>query len=354
MTERAWRWTGVDTRLSGSKPRGRTGHTLTPVPQLNALFLFGGYGDVGALADLWQFQPRETGQSSWKSSTQGVWTELSLSVISPLPRVGHSAICLGSDFYIFGGLVAYSYNVKAASILATADVLDDQKESLPESFNRATQNSDARFHLCFAQRRSTDCSFFDVDDPRYLSDVWHYDAIRHDWRSIVVGTKSELKGLYPVVFEHPQLGVAKPMKPNRPVRAPLYLSDGSDHDDDNGTSTSAPCEWPREEPPRSRLGKEVPHGSEIPLSPRFPAASYNDVRAEFPMSLEEEEGDAPSGRWMHQAVVFDHKMFVFGGRGNPHNQPLKDLWFFCLKQHRWHRIDINGLPSNLTEHLWFV
>ena len=84
------RWT--QPIITGTAPSAREGMTMTYVTNQNAVYIFGGYGNNGALNDLWVL---DLSSLSWKST----------STYGPIPsgREGHFAILDGTDLIVSGG-----------------------------------------------------------------------------------------------------------------------------------------------------------------------------------------------------------------------------------------------------------
>ncbi|KAH0479846.1 MAG: hypothetical protein KVP17_004671 [Porospora cf. gigantea B] len=77
-------------------PRGRALHALVGIPAQHKLVLFGGFCSDGVLGDTWIFDTR-TRQWSERAVSDSQW------IRSPSPRMGHTAVVVDSNVYLFSG-----------------------------------------------------------------------------------------------------------------------------------------------------------------------------------------------------------------------------------------------------------
>ncbi len=90
-----WLWDGGWRELApATRPQGRVHHAAAVVG--NTMYVFFGQGAGGALLDdVWAFD-----------ATARTWRQAASPAVRPQPRYGHSAVAIGSDIFIFGGVTA--------------------------------------------------------------------------------------------------------------------------------------------------------------------------------------------------------------------------------------------------------
>ena len=71
--------------------------------------------------------------------------------------------------------------------------------------------------------------------------------------------------------------------------------------------------------------------------------AYNFSRSEWEILTPDKESPIPQSRAGHSAIVYDGKMYIFGGKDED-NEKLKDLWCFEFETRMWKQ-----LPSDDEE-----
>lgn len=96
-------WTQLTATGAAGMPMGRSGHTFTVYS--DDVVLFGGRAGDGVtlLNDAWEFTPGNAGAPATAGSLgSAAWTPLA-STGAPPPRYGHAAAIIADELYIFGG-----------------------------------------------------------------------------------------------------------------------------------------------------------------------------------------------------------------------------------------------------------
>jgi len=70
------------------------------------------------------------------------------------------------------------------------------------------------------------------------------------------------------------------------------------------------------------------------------------------VSLDDNANSAPVARVGHAAASVGHRVFVFGGRTGVDQveSTLGDMWEFDVRTSRWHKIEVDGIPSARSYH----
>ena len=59
----------------------------------------------------------------------------------------------------------------------------------------------------------------------------------------------------------------------------------------------------------------------------------------------ETRGRTPAGRLQHTAIVYDKKIFIFGGEPDRYRQ-LNDLFFLDITNFTWYQPEVAGVPPS--------
>jgi hypothetical protein len=149
----------------GTRPSPRSGHAA--VAGAHSMYIFGGRDGNTFKSDVWAF-----------NFETRVWTEISTTGDRPAPRYGHKAVYYNNKMVVFGGHAASSY-------LNDLFMLDLDTH-VWEKIEPEGQHPSPRWQHSVVVWRGLLIVFGGCDSTSYLNDLYSFDFERCVWQPIIV------------------------------------------------------------------------------------------------------------------------------------------------------------------------